>query len=187
MADFIRDYFGLTQQRLAEWLGVHRVVVAQVEGGQRGLPLGPALRRGAQDARFLLAAHGNTLGPDGAVQPGPPPLALPPPNTGPVLLRLAACRQQAARLAGTLATARTRAACFGRRLAALPALRAYAGPVPDPDGEAAWLALFETEAVTGLRYTCGPGAQRLLEARIAGLEREAELLAEWLASEPPAG
>ncbi|MBC8085469.1 MAG: hypothetical protein H7Z21_19895, partial [Hymenobacter sp.] len=49
-----------------------------------------------------------------------------------------------------------------------------------------WLALFEAEAVSGLSDECGAGPQRLLEARIAGLEREAELLAETLAGLPPA-
>ena len=54
------------------------------------------------------------------------------------------------------------------------------GPVKNPTREAGWLALFEGEAVDGLRDDCGPAPQRLLEARIAGLTREAELLEEML-------
>jgi hypothetical protein len=59
--------------------------------------------------------------------------------------------------------------------------------VKNPAREAGWLALFEGEAVDGLRDDCGAGPQRLLVARLAGLEREAELLEELLATLPPAG
>jgi hypothetical protein len=65
------------------------------------------------------------------------------------------------------------------------ALRAWPGPVSDAALEASWLALFEGEAVAALRDTGGAGPQRLLEVRIAGLELEAQLLAETLAFPAP--
>ncbi|WP_345050444.1 hypothetical protein [Hymenobacter glaciei] len=66
----------------------------------------------------------------------------------------------------------------------LPALRAYAGQVTNPARETAWLGLLEAEAVDGLRDRCGAGPQGLLAARIAGLEREAELLQALLPPSP---
>lgn len=59
---------------------------------------------------------------------------------------------------------------------------AYAGPVKKPAREAGWLALFEGEAVDVLRDECGAGPQHLLEARLAGLKLEAQLLEETLAA-----
>lgn len=44
----------------------------------------------------------------------------------------------------------------------------------------------EGEAETALLYDCGKGPQKLLEARIAGLEREAEVLRELLEKQPVA-
>ena len=81
---------------------------------------------------------------------------------------------------------RRRAPMYEARLVALPALRRWNGPVRNLQLEQSWLALFEDEAVAALRYECGAGPQRLLEARIAGLEREAELLEEMLADPTPA-
>ena len=68
----------------------------------------------------------------------------------------------------------------------MPTLRAWTGAVKNPAREAGWLALFEGEAVDGLRDDCGAGPQRLLEARLAGLLREAELLEELLPAALPA-
>ncbi len=72
------------------------------------------------------------------------------------------------------------------RLAAAPALRAYTDPLPNPARDAGWIALFEGEALDGLRARCGAGPQTLLAARLAGLEREAEVLEAWLATQLPA-
>ena len=177
MADFIREHFGLTQERLASWLGVNRVVVAQAESGQRGIPLSS----GMQEPRLALAAMGKLLNPDGTAQASDlPPLPPPAPDTAPLAYRLAECRYQVSRLSRELKGMQARAQCYTNRLAALPTLRAYVGPVKNPAREAGWLALFEGEAVDGLRDDCGPAPQRLLEARIAGLTREAELLEELL-------
>ena len=179
MGDFVRDHFGLTQERLASWLGVNRVVVAQAESGQRRLPLSSGL----QEPRLALAAMGKLLHPDGTAQDSAlPPLPLPSPEAAPLAHRLAECRHQALRLSRELRGLQARAICYTNRLAALPTLRAYAGPVKNPAREAGWLALFEGEAVDGLRDDCGAGPQRLLEARLAGFNREAELLEELLAT-----
>jgi len=182
MASFARAHFGLTQERLASWLGVNRVALAQAESGQRGLPPGSGL----QEPRLTLAALGKLIGPDGSAQPGLPPLPAPAPDPDPLAWRLRECRHQARRLTRELAALQARAVCLTNRLAALPTLRAYAGPVRNPAREAGWLALFEGEAVDGLRDDCGAGPQRLLEARLAGLLREAELLEELLPAAPTA-
>ncbi|GAB2940712.1 hypothetical protein GCM10027048_01370 [Hymenobacter coalescens] len=180
MSDFIRNHFGITQERLASWLGVNRVAVAQAESGQRSLPL----KHGLQEARLALAAMGQLLNPDGTAQPAPPALPPPAPDPEPLQRRLAECRYQARRLERELAGMRQRATRLEHRLAALPALRAYTGTVRNPAREAGWLALFEGEAVDGLRDDCGAGPQRLLAARLAGLQREAELLQELLDAPP---
>jgi uncharacterized protein YigA (DUF484 family) len=99
--------------------------------------------------------------------------------------RLAYCRHHAARLRRELAALGKQARGYEARFAALPGLRAWTGPVLDAEEEAEWLATFELEAKVKLRDNCGAGPQRLLEARLAGLEREAELLAETLAEPPP--
>ncbi|TGE15426.1 hypothetical protein [Hymenobacter elongatus] len=64
------------------------------------------------------------------------------------------------------------------------ARRAWTGPVANPAREENGLALFEGEAVGGLLYDCGTGPQKPLEARIAGLEREAAVLQELLEGLP---
>lgn len=182
MSEFVRDLLGLTQERLASWLGVNRTTLASSESGHRSLPS----RYGVADARLTLAVLGKVLGDAGATAAAPPPLPLPVPERDPLAWRLTNCRHQASGLRRQLEAMRAKAAQFEARLAAIPALRAYAGPVKNPAREAGWLALLEGEAVDGLRDDCGAGPQRLLEARLAGLEREAELLEEMLATLPPA-
>ena len=94
MGDFVRDRFGLTQERLASWLGVNRVVVAQAESGQRHLPLSSGL----QELRLALATMG-MIHPDRATQDSALlPLPLPPPEAAPLAHRLADCRHHALRL-----------------------------------------------------------------------------------------
>ena len=172
MSDFVRDRLGLTQERLASWLGVNRTTLASSETGRRSLPLA----HGVADARLTLAVLGRVLGEAGATTPAPPPLPPPVPDYGPLTRRLANCRYQAGKLRRQLAAMRAKASQLEARLAALPALRAYAGPVKNPAREAGWLALLEGEAVDGLREDCGAGPQQLLTARLGGLEREIELL-----------
>ncbi len=176
-----RALLGLTQQRLASWLGVTRETLAQVESKGRSLPHDHWL----PDGRLMLAVRGKVLRPDGTSYPGPPPLPPPPMPRKPLEDRLRYCRHHANRLRYELEALRRQAAPYLARLAALPALRAYEGPVANPAHEENWLALLEGEALQALEQVCGPGAQALLEARIAGLEREAEVLAERLAALPP--
>lgn len=176
MSDFIRDFLGLTQERLASWLGVNRTTLASSETGRRSLPLG----HGMASARLTLATLGKVPQGVGEPLPAPPPLPPPAPDLDPLEWRLTTCRYQAKNLRWRLANMQAKAAQFEARLVAVPALRAYTGPVKNPAREAGWLALFEGEATDGLRDECGAGPQRLLQARIAGLEREAELLAEML-------
>ena len=172
MADHTRKHFNLTQERLASWLGMNRTSLALSETRQRDLPLG----FGVQLARLELAALGQVLGEKGTTSPAPPPLPAPLPDPGPLEARLAYCRYHAGQLRRALERMRRRAAPYEARLAALPALRAWTGPVDKPDHEKNWLALFEAEAVAALANECGAGSQRLLAARLAGLEHEAALL-----------
>ncbi len=167
-----RALLGLTQEKLARWLGIPRASLALAETGRQPLPLGVWL----QDARLDMARLGLVLDPAGTTSPAPPPLPLPSPDLAPLTQRLGQCRYQAWRLGHELAKLRRQAAGFEARYVALPALRAWTGPVEDPAREARWLDGFEQDAESALLYTCGAGPQRLLEARIAGLEREAELL-----------
>ena len=181
MLSFLRDHFGITQERLASWLGTSRGTVAMSETGGRNLPALHAL----QEARLILAASGKVLGAHGETSTAAPLPSLPSPTRKPLERRLVVCRYQLHNLQRKLKTLQAQAAQFNNRLAALPALRAYAGSVSNPDREAGWLALFEGEAVDGLRDECGAGPQGLLEARVAGLAREIELLEKMLASQPP--
>ncbi|SHJ82071.1 hypothetical protein SAMN02745146_0261 [Hymenobacter daecheongensis DSM 21074] len=185
MPNYLRDQFGLTQERLASWLGIARGTLAMGEGnGSRGLP-------GANwvnNLRLLLAGQGKVYDPatPDAPHPAPPPLPPPPITTDPLAWRVRVARHEMYQLTRRLERMQARAAQHNLRLAALPALRAYAGPVENPAREAGWLALFEGEAVDELRDLCGAGPQRLLEARLAGLVREVELLEELLPPPEPA-
>lgn len=184
MTEHLRDLFGLTQERLASWLGVSRGTLAMSEGSSgRGMPGANWQNR----LRLLWAAQGKVFDPaTPAVQaPAPPPLPAPPVVAEPLARRQGDIRYETLLLTRRLAQMRGRAAQFEARLAALPALRAYAGPVANPARDAGWLALFEGEAVDALRGHCGAGPQRLLVARLAGLARELELLEELL--EEPSG
>lgn len=176
MADHTREHFNITQERLAWWLGVNRTTLALSETGQRNMPSSFRL----QAARLHEAARGQALTAEGALAAAPPPLPPPAPDAAPLTARLRHCRHLIRNQQYTLERMRERAAPYEARLAALPALRAWTGPVPHPTQEENWLALFEAEAVEALGNDCGAGPRRLLEARIAGLEREAELLEEIL-------
>ncbi|WP_046246156.1 helix-turn-helix domain-containing protein [Hymenobacter terrenus] len=180
MPSSLRDQFGLTQERLASWLGVNRTTVAMAESGRRNQPTS----RWLLDARIELAALELVFNPGGETMPAPPPVPTPPVQRLPLDHRLVETRYQILRLQRELKSMRKRAAQFEARLRAVPALRAWTGPVRNPAREAGWLALFEEEAVDGLRDDCGAGQQLLLEARIAGLEHETGLLAAAVANLP---
>lgn len=181
MPSSLRDKFGLTQERLASWLGVNRGTVAMAETGQRNFPT----NQWFLNIRLELAALGLLFVPGQAVVPAPPPLPTPPVEAKPLVRRVAEARWKAVLLRRELEAMQKRAAQFEARLAAIPALRAYTGPVRNPAREAGWLALFEGEAIDGLRDDCGAGPQRLLAARLAGLELELTMLEETLAALPP--
>ena len=181
MAHNFRTHFGLTQERLAAWLGINRTSLALFETGQRNLPLSV----GFQYARLSLAAAGLVLREDGTPAPTPPPLPPPTPAASLFEDRLKHCRYQARNQRYALEQMRWRAIPYEARLAALPALRAWTGPTRHPAREESWLDLFESEAVKALSYDCGAGPQALPEAHIAGLEHEAARLEEMLPARPP--
>ena len=174
----LRTQFGLTQEMMAEWLGVARSSVALTERGYQSTTAGT----GGQVLRLQLAAQG--LAYDGAggsfAAPTAPPEPLP--DAEELGYRLRQCRVKAQGIDLKLDILRRQTAPYEARWAAAPALRAYPGPVADPEQEANWLTIFELEAKRQLRKVATE--RRLLEARLAGLEREAELLAEILAAPP---
>ncbi|WP_345059239.1 hypothetical protein [Hymenobacter glaciei] len=174
----LRTQFGLTQEMMAEWLGVARSSLALTERGYQSTTAGT----GEQTLRLQLAAQGLVY--DGAggsfSAPAAPPEPLP--DAGELGYRLRQCRAQAQGIALKLEVLRRRTAPHEARWAAAPALRAYPGPVADPEQEANWLTVFELEAKHQLRKAATE--RQLLEARLAGLEREAELLANMLAPPP---
>ncbi|GAA3930237.1 hypothetical protein [Hymenobacter algoricola] len=174
MADSIRTQLGLTQERMADWLGMSRVSVTLAEQGHRSLPHSAAL----QEGRLSFARLGRVLDATGQTRPAPPPLPPPAPDPEPLLARLDYCQHHLRNLRYKLKLMQARAAPYEARLKALPALRAWTGPIRNPALEESWLALFEAEAVSTLLDDCGTGPQKLLTARIAGLEREAEVLGE---------
>ncbi|UOQ97528.1 hypothetical protein MUN81_20135 [Hymenobacter sp. 5317J-9] len=180
-----RKFFGLTQEQLAAWLGVARSSIAEGETGRRLPPLlGDYWPR---EMRLNLAAA--NLGFDPATNapvPALPPLPPLPPNAKPIQDQLRKCQHRIRGLRYQLEILRDKARCYEARRAALPTLRAWTGPDPLPAQADAWLSRFEQEAEVELLYACGAGPQGLLEARLAGLEREAERLEELLASQPPA-
>ena len=182
MAATIRTQFGITQERMADWLGMSRVSVTLAEQGQRSLPHSAAL----QEGRLTFARLGRVLDASGQTQPAPPPLPAPAPDPQPLLARLDYCQHHLRNLRYRLKLMQARAVPFEARLKALPALRAWTGPIRDPALEESWLALFEGEAQSGLLYDCGAGPQKLLAARIAGLEREAQVLGELVGEDSPA-
>lgn len=186
MNDTTRKKLGIPQELMASWLGVARSTLAQVETGRRSLPRQSIL----QHMRLHFATEGLVLQPPGAANPASvplPPLPAPPVARQPLERRLTDCRHLVRRLRYELETMRRKAEPYEARLKALPALRAWTGPVANPAREENWLLLMEGEAEQALQYDCGAGPQRLLEARLAGLEREAELLEQLLAElpEPP--
>lgn len=184
MARYNNRPLGLSQTELADWLGVGRSTISAVEQATRSLPLGV----GIQDIRLMLAAEGLVPGAAaGPPQPAPPPVPPPGPEAAPLQQRLAECRHQLTALGFRLRQLQRQAAPYEARLRAIPALRAWAGPVPDPARETLWLDFIEQEAAATLRTVCGAGPQLLLTTRIAGLTHETALLEEALAGLAPVG
>lgn len=172
-----RALFGLTQEMMANWLGVPRASLGLAE--RRHQYLKSDLSTTVQGLRLYWAGEGKVLDLSGG-HATVPPLPGPEPVRKPLERRLADCQYHVLRLRRDLEAMHKKAAQLERRLVALPALRAWTGEVKNPAREENWLAMFEEEALSGLRYDCGQGPQKLLEARIAGLEREADVLRELL-------
>ncbi|MBT2557218.1 helix-turn-helix transcriptional regulator [Hymenobacter sp. ISL-91] len=170
----LRTRFGLSQDRMADWLGVPRSSLALAERGYQA----PTATTGVQELRLTLAVQGLVYDGTGGSFPTPPALPEPPPDLAELGYRLRQCQAKIQGLELQLVKLQQRAAPYVARLAATPALRAYPGLVDDAEDEAAWLTIFELEARRQLREHCGATARLLLEARLAGLQREAELLAE---------
>ena len=86
----------------------------------------------------MLATVGKVLDltqPENTVPPLPP-LPAPPVEPGPLQRRLYECEHELRQLRRPLAALNAQATQCTNRLAALPALRAYAGPVKNPAHEA---------------------------------------------------
>ncbi|GAA4384576.1 hypothetical protein [Hymenobacter koreensis] len=179
----LRTLFGLSQNMLAEWLGVARSSLALTERGYQSTTAMP----GTQALRLQLAAKGLVYDGAGGSFPAPPALPEPLPNPEELAYRLQQCQTKIQGLKLQLDILHRRAAPCAARLVAAPALRAYPGPVENPQDEADWISLFEQQARRQLRSTCGATARRLLEARLAGLQREAEVLAEGLEKDAESG
>ena len=173
-----RTRLRLSQEMMADWLGVPRSSLALTERGYQST----TTAMGVQQTRLMLAVQGLVY--DGAGGSFPAPLALPEPlpDAKELEYRLRQCRAKIQHLELQLTILHRRADPYLARLAAVPALRAYPGPVANPEDEADWLTIFELEARKQLREKCGATARLLLEARLAGLQREAEVLAEALTS-----
>ncbi|WP_019948644.1 hypothetical protein [Hymenobacter aerophilus] len=170
----LRTRFGLSQEMMAGWLGVPRSSLALTERGYQST----TDTTGVQQARLTLAAQGLVYDGAGGSFPAPSALPEPPPDLQELEYRLRQCRAKMQHLELQLATLHRRAAPYLARLAIAPALRAYPGPVASPEDEAGWLTVFELEARRQLREHCGATARLLLETSLAGVRREAELLAE---------
>jgi transcriptional regulator with XRE-family HTH domain len=138
----VRQYFGLSQQDLAAWLGVTQTQASHLETGRRSL--NPA----TAEALAPLVAH---LPAPGAAamasalrlaSAATPALALGQPEAAPLLARLDYCQHHARRLRRALAPLEAQAATAARWAAALPALRAALPPDPtlEPDATTNWPA-----------------------------------------------
>ncbi|NVO32783.1 hypothetical protein [Hymenobacter lapidiphilus] len=174
----LRAHFGLTQAMLADWLGVARSSLALAELGYQS----DTSELGGQNARLTLASQGLVYDGTGGSFRAPSALPEPLPDVAELSYRLRQCQAKIQGLELQLTILSRRAAPYVARLAAAPALRAYPGPIANPEDKTNWLTIFELEARRQLRNNCGATARLLLEARLAGMQREAELLTEALAA-----
>jgi transcriptional regulator with XRE-family HTH domain len=171
----IRTHFGLSQREAAHLLGTTQAHINHAEVGRRRLPYAAGLRLRALHALALMA-------PAGPPPPGPEEAD----DLGQAIGRLADCRYAAARLVHRLREVLpARAAPARQRLAAAAALPAALAPAdatdplpPDRLGaqRAQW-ALLLSEARQELLGTSGRAPTLLAEARLAGLQAEAAVLA----------
>ncbi|MFD2784579.1 hypothetical protein [Hymenobacter rubripertinctus] len=164
----LMEWFGLSQTRLGQCLGLSRAMMWQVHTGHRSLPLPAALPQAA-----LTLALTTT-----PANPAPEP-----PDADRLRAHQRACQLRAAQLAFELDAQVARAAWARRRLAALPILVAALAPAAAP--RPAWLTHFEAEARAELQRS-GTTTQALRRIQLAGLTAEAEAAGRLLAPGAPA-
>jgi len=160
----LRSWFGLSQVEMANYLGLSKAMLWQVERGIRGLPLPASLPQAA----LTLAYHSTTAEPTAEAL-----------DTTALHKQQRACQLRADALAYELEGLPTRAVWARRRLAALPVLTAALAPAGG--ASPAWLASFAANARAEL-VRSGSSAQARLRARIAGLRAEAASIAQELAA-----
>ncbi len=169
----VRRHFGLEQQELAAYLGVSRVLLANIEAGRRALT-GRLLLRLAP-----LAA----LVPDAPASPesAPPPAG--PPAPAPLRARLDYCQQHARLLRRELRSLEQQLARARRWQQVLPGLLAAARvptPTADEDRARQWLLARHARTAPGLDAD-DTAHYHLLRLRTAALETEAAALTALLA------
>ncbi|SHK56612.1 helix-turn-helix domain-containing protein [Hymenobacter psychrotolerans] len=128
----LRDWFGLTQDELALYLGLSAPLVRDWETRRR--PLTPAAVAALQPLLACLPPPA----PDSATPPPTTsPSTTPPPEAGALRFRARQCRQQAAGLQAQAGRLQRQAVVAARWAEALPGL--LAAPAPEP-AHAAWQA-----------------------------------------------
>jgi transcriptional regulator with XRE-family HTH domain len=161
----LRRHFGLSQDDLAQLLGLTRGMVSMAETGRRALPseawllLTPLLEALEETTPFVAK-----------------PLTME--ELRPVQRRQQECAFQATALRRTLDRLQQQAVQTARRARAVPALRAAA---PGNERVRLW-SDWQQAATQQQQAQATPAAQALLVGRIAALQAEAAALAQWLAA-----
>jgi transcriptional regulator with XRE-family HTH domain len=168
----VRRHFGLEQQELAAYLGVSRVLLANIEAGRRALTSQLLLRLAPLAALVpdAPAANESTLPPTGPAAPAP------------LLARLDYCLQHARLLRRELRGLAQQLARARRWQQVLPGLLA-AAPVPDEGPARQWLLARHATTAPGLDAD-DTARYHLLRLRAEALETEAAALAALLAPQP---
>ena len=172
----LRQYLGLPQQQLADFLGISRSLLANLE----------ANRRSMSQAVHERAAPLLALLPEGALlmvlaAPVPPPALPAAPAPGPLEARRDYCVWRAANLRYELRALHGRAAVALRWQQALPALQAALPPAaPDPAPPGEWARLTYPRLLVeqcAEAFTPDDAARcHLLRLRAEALETEAAAL-----------
>jgi len=185
----VRQYFGLSQQEIAIWLGVTPAQAAHLETGRRNIS--PATAEALAPLLRQLPAPGPATGAGAlrlaSARPAPPALALAPPEAAPLAARLDYCRHHARQRRRQLRPLEQQAATAARWAAALPALRAALPPDPGPHAEPdpatdwpGWLTWFRHRWLAARPTALPPAASaryHLLRLQAEALEAEAGALA----------
>ena len=177
----MRQYLGLPQQELADFLGISRSMLANLE----------ANRRAMSQAVHARAAPLLALVPKGALLlvlgiPEPPPALPVAPASGPLEARRDYCLWRAANLRYELRPLHQRAAVGRRWQTALPVLLAALSPAaPDPAPPGDWSRFTyprELAQLWATAFTADDAARyHLLRLQAEALETEAAALAALLA------